>query len=82
MNILTQILNIEGKNLIIDSILHNFKNNLSDLLDKYINSYKYNNYINFFIELQDTMNNLIKDFIIKIIETIDNIFKNSKERKD
>ena len=82
MNILTQILNIEGKNLIIDSILHNFKNNLSDLLDKYINSYKYNNYINFFIELQASMNNLIKNFIIKIIETIDNIFKNSKERKD
>ena len=34
------------------------------------------------IELQSLINNIIKEFIIKFIETIDYVFKNSKERKD
>ena len=81
MNILSQILNLSSKNLLIDTLLSNFKSDLSKMLNNYTDSFTNDKFINIFFDLQSTMNNFITSFIIKFIEAIDCDFKNSKERK-
>ena len=39
MNILTQILNLNSKNLLIDVLLSNFKSDLSKMLNNYTDSF-------------------------------------------
>jgi len=82
MNILSQILNIETKNLIINQISYSFKLNLSKLLDDLINNINTIKYYNIFIELQSITNKICLEFIKILYEAIDNIFKNSIERKN
>ena len=81
MNILSQILNISSKNLLIETSLYQFKDKLHILLDKWLFDTKHN-FINIIIELQTLLNDFIKSFITKLIETIDYVFKHSQERKE
>ena len=81
MNILSQILNISSKNLLIETSLHHFKEKLHNFLDKLLFETNHN-FINIIIEMQTLLNDFIKSFIVKLIETIDYVFKYSQERKE
>ena len=81
MNILSQILNISSKNLLIETSLHHFKEKLHIFLDKLLFETNHN-FIDIIIEIQTLLNDFIKSFIVKLIETIDYVFKYSQERKE
>ena len=79
MYILPQILNIETKNFIINQLIDKFKEILHKFFDN-INSK--NTYHDYFLNLQQLSNEINKSIIINLFEAVDNVFKNSKERKD
>ena len=79
MYILPQILNIETKNFIINQLIDKFKEILHKFFDN-INSK--NTYHDYFLNLQLLSNEINKSIIINLFEAVDNVFKNSKERKD
>ena len=81
MNILSQLLNIETKNLIINKTLSDIKYEITNFFESSINIFEGNFYLNFIIHLQKFMNEHIINIIHNIINYMDNEFKNSNDRK-
>ena len=79
MYILPQILNIETKNFIINQLIDKFKEILHKFFDNINSKSTYHDY---FLNLQLLSNEINKSIIINLFEAVDNVFKNSKERKD
>ena len=82
MYMLPQILNISTENFIINQIISNLKNKLSELLNKFIMNTTKNRYVNIFLEFQNLMNEISITFLSNYFESIDKVFKNSSKRKD
>ena len=59
MNILSQILNYETKNLFIDDILEKIKTKLTNAILSILTNFSKNRYIKSFLNLQKEVNNLI-----------------------
>lgn len=79
MSIITQILNFETQNLLTNEIIDNFKKNIVNLFNNtFTNSYSYTSCI---LNFQEFMNNQIIDMLKNIINTLDEQFKYSAERK-
>ena len=81
MNILSQILNYETKNLFIDDILEKIKAKLTNAILSILTNFSKNRYIKSFLNLQKEVNNLIIELIIDFISLIDNSYKKSDVRK-
>lgn len=81
MYILSQILTFEGKNLIIDSLIKELKIKLSDFLNQFMSGFFINRYELFILNLQELFIDEIKTLILNIIKVLDNLYKNSEERK-
>ena len=81
MNTISQILSFETKNIIFDNILTKLKEKLFNFFTQSINNFSKNKYISFMLNLQKLFFNEIKKLIITFIETVDNIYRDSKERK-
>ena len=81
MNILSQILNYETKNLFIDDILEKIKAKLTNAILSILTNFSKNRYIKSFLNLQKEVNNLIIELIIDFISLIDNSYKESDVRK-
>lgn len=81
MNILSQILNYETKNLFIDDILEKIKAKLTNAILSILTNFSKNRYIKSFLNLQKEVNNLIIELIIDFISLIDNCYKKSDARK-
>ena len=81
MNILSQILNYETKNLFIDDILEKIKAKLTNAILSILTNFSKNRYIKSFLNLQKEVNNLIIELIIDFISLIDNYYKKSDVRK-
>ena len=58
MNILSQILNYETKNLFIDDILEKIKAKLTNAILSILTNFSKNRYIKSFLNLQKEVNNL------------------------
>lgn len=82
MDILTQILNFEEKNLIIDTIINNFKTKLTDFLSNFTFNFCIHRYSSSMLEMQRLFYDAAKYTIISIINIADNMFLNSVERKN
>ena len=67
MNILSQILNYETKNLFIDDILEKIKAKLTNAILSILTNFSKNKYIKSFLNLQKEVNNLIIELIIDFI---------------
>ena len=76
MNILSQILNYETKNLFINDILEKIKSKLMNAILSILTNFSKNRYIKSFLNLQKEVNNLIIELIIDFISLIDNSYKN------
>ena len=81
MNILSQILNYETKNLFINDILEKIKAKLTNAILSILTNFSKNRYIKSFLNLQKEVNNLIIELIIDFISLIDNCYKKSDARK-
>ena len=81
MNILSQILNYETKNLFIDDILEKIKAKLTNAILSILTNFSKSKYIKSFLNLQKEVNNLIIELIIDFISLIDNYYKKSDVRK-
>lgn len=81
MNILPYILNIETKNLIINQLIEKIKLKLSKLFNKLFINFKTSRYIENILNIQKEMNDTLKEIIIEFINIIDKQFKNSDIRK-
>ena len=80
MNILPQILDISTKNLIISNIILKFQKELFSLFEKFL--HHPTNFIpSIMMSLQKIMNNVILQFLSSVFKSIDDYFKNSKDRK-
>ena len=79
MSIITQILNYETKNIIINNIISDFKKSLFDLLNNlFTNNYSY---VSLILNFQEFMNKQIINMIKNVIQIIDEQFKYSEERR-
>ena len=75
MSIITQILNFETENIIINNIISNFKKSLIDLFNNiFTNNYSY---VSCMLDFQEFMNNQIINMIKIVIQTMDEQFKYS-----
>lgn len=81
MNIITQIFDYDTKNLLINTLIQEFKNKLMNIIDSLLNSSTIHKYVDNMLLIQKKTNELIKNIIIEFIKTIDIAFKNSSERK-
>lgn len=81
MNILSQILNYETKSLLENNIIGIIKNKIFNIFSNILTNFSKNKYIDNFLNLQKEINTLIRDLIIKFIETIDTNYKSSSIRK-
>ena len=70
MNILSQILNYETKNLFIDDILEKIKAKLTNAILSILTNFSKNRYIKSFLNLQKEVNNLIIELIIDFINVV------------
>ena len=67
LNILSQILNYETKNLFIDDILEKIKAKLTNAILSILTNFSKNRYIKSFLNLQKEVNNLIIELIIDFV---------------
>ena len=67
MNILSQILNYETKNLFIDNVLEKIKTKLTNAILSVLTNFSKNRYIKSLLNLQKEVNNLIIELIIDFI---------------
>ena len=81
MNILSQILNYETKNLFIDDIIEKIKAKITNAILSILTNFSKNRYIKSFLNLQKEVNNLIIELRIDFISLIDNSYKKSDVRK-
>lgn len=81
MNIISQILTFETKNMIINNILNKLKDKLFNFFMKFLVDFSKNRYITFMLNLQSSFFIEIRNIIIEFITSIDKIYRESKERK-
>jgi hypothetical protein len=83
MNILSQILNLGGKNLLINESLYKFKEVLNEFFYIFSSTSddSFINYVNMTLQLQELINNFCQKLIIDTFEKIDKQFCGSIERK-
>ena len=82
MNILSQILEISSKNLLVNQLCYDTKSKLRSLIDKFTLDKGENRYPNLFLLFQEMINTFSCSFFQNLFETLDEQFKNSKERKE
>lgn len=81
MYIISQILNFETTNLIVNAILCKIEKIIKDFLNSMITNFSTNKYISNMLQLQKNVNNLIRESIIEFIKIIDNEYMKSDKRK-
>lgn len=81
MYIISQILNFETTNLIVNAILCKIETIMRDFLNSMITNFSTNKYISNMLQLQKNVNNLIRESIIEFIKIIDNEYMKSDKRK-
>lgn len=81
MNILSQILNSETKNLLINEIIKKIKDECIKIMEQILTNFSSHRYIDNTLTIQHNVNNIIKNLIINFIESIDKEYMNSEERK-
>ncbi len=82
MYILSQILNISSKNLLVNYFLNIMKQKIHNILDEFVFDFSKNRYSNLFLMLQNFNNQFSCICLQALFENLDNIFKNSPERKE
>lgn len=81
MNIITQILNYETKSLLINKIIDEIRKKMLNFFDSALNNLSNYRYVNNILSIQEKANEIIRNFIIEFINTIDKSFRDSNERK-
>ncbi len=81
MNILTQILTFETKNLFTQQLIENIKEQVMNVITEIALDFSFHRYIHHMLNLQRKFNNLIRSLIIKFIHIIDDSYKKSNIRK-
>lgn len=81
MNIISQILNYETKNLLVNKIIDEIRKEMLNFIDSALNNWSNNRYVINILSIQKKTNEIIRNFIIEFINIIDKTFKNSSERK-
>ena len=81
MNILPQILNYDTKNFIINHVIDKIKHNLSDFFNNLFFDYSKSRYVKNILNMQNSLNKIIKNSIIDFINITDSVYKASDERK-
>ena len=66
MNILSQILNYETKNFYINMAIKKIKCKLIDILNSILNNLSTHRYIDFFLNLQKEINEMVIELIVSI----------------
>lgn len=82
MNIISQILNFETKNIIINTIICKLREKLFNIFEKLLFDFSLTRYTSFILNLQQTFFEEIRNTIVIFIESIDKTYRDSKERKD
>lgn len=81
MYILSQILNLETKNLIINRIIEKIKYKLIDFINNLMTDFSNYAYIKNIIEIQKSFYKIMRESIIYFMHILDETYKNSIERK-
>ena len=74
MNIISQILNFETKNIIINTIICKLRENLFNLFEKLLFDFSLTRYTSFMLNLQQVFFEEIRNTIVIFIESIDKTY--------
>lgn len=82
MNIVPYILNFETKNLLIQQLIENIKQQIMNSITQLLLNFSPNRYVHYILNLQKNFNDIIKNLIINFIHSIDSSYKDSDIRKE